>query len=49
MKPNLTFKDGFYFGCGFFVAGLVYAISFVVILSLVLFLLAAAGFSSLPR
>jgi hypothetical protein len=33
-KTNLTFTDGFQFGCGFFVAGLVYT----VIMSLVFFI-----------
>lgn len=49
MKPNLTFRDGFNFGCGFFVAALVYSIVALVLLFLLLFLVTAAGISTLPR
>ncbi len=49
MKPNLTFRDGFNFGCGFFVAALVYSVGMLILLFLVLFLITAAGISALPR
>jgi hypothetical protein len=31
MKDNLSIKDGFNFGCGFFIAGFVYSLAISVI------------------
>lgn len=49
MKPNLTFRDGFNFGCGFFVAGLVYTLVMLLLLTVVMFIITVEGLSALPR
>lgn len=45
---GLSFGDGFQFGCGFFVAGLVAGLALVLLLAVVGLVLSLAGFSLFP-
>lgn len=46
---NLTFKDGFNFGCGFFVAGLVYFLVLMFFVIVAILIITAAGISAIPH
>lgn len=44
LPTGLSFGDGFQFGCGFFMAGLLVAIIFLLLLGLLALALSATGF-----
>lgn len=45
---GLSFGDGFQFGCGFFLAGLVAGLSLLLLLAIAGLVLSLAGFSLFP-
>lgn len=47
VPAGLSFGDGFQFGCGFFVAGIIAAIILILVLGLILLGLSLTGFSLL--
>lgn len=47
LPTGLSFGDGFQFGCGFFMAGLIAAVILILLLALLLLVLSLTGFSLL--
>ena len=47
LPTGLSFGDGFQFGCGFFMAGLIAAVILILLVTLLLLVLSMTGFSLL--